>query len=69
MSTTLFGDIVCPHCKLTMDLDDAEIGGACEGNLICPKCAEEFDAVTCETAVRCGECEFCVDGEYLCQFQ
>ena len=48
----------CPECKYVAPAEGWELGGACPGNMICPKCATEIDQDN-HRAKPCGECEFC----------
>ena len=38
--------IACPRCGYEGELDNFDVGGACDGQVFCPQCHQEFDSVT-----------------------
>lgn len=55
----------CPQCGFTEsdeawldgDFDEFEVAGCCEGQVMCPRCATEFDPATGLRHEVCEECE------------
>jgi hypothetical protein len=53
--------VTCPNvrCRYRAVLEHWEVGGACEGMVICPRCAELVHIETGRPMQPCGDCEFC----------
>lgn len=51
------------RCGYVGVLADWEVGGMCDGQVMCPKCGTIVDIETGREAQCCGECEFCKPDE------
>lgn len=47
----------CPGCQKTVTFDDADVLGACEGNVFCPDCSTEVEPTTGLPGVLCLSCD------------
>lgn len=57
--------LTCQHCGYGGVLDSFDVGGADDGNVFCPRCTGEIDAVTGEVADPDQGGEFYEDLERL----
>lgn len=54
------GSVQCRYCRVTSELDECDVMGACPDNVFCANCETEIVAETGEVAELCGECDDCV---------
>lgn len=47
------------RCGFVSPLDNWEVGGMCDGQVMCPMCWTIVDIETGREAAPCGDCEFC----------